>query len=454
MNKNGIILILTFIFFWIIYLSLQNASIYNRTLGLFAENWKSENNEKKLLPIPYEHLENSKLIRWDVNHYKFIKDFGYNYKIAGGEFIFAYYPLFPFIWKITGLSNIGVLFLNYFLFSISIFILTKLFCVHNKIYINLVLALSLPSLIIFLIPYTEALFLMTITIGIYGFMKNKYWIYFIGFLMASMTRPCYIFLLMSFIGTEIYFFYYYKNTITLLKNLIYKITPLIIGTFLVSILQMAYGSNSIIKFIEVQKYWNHTLSIPHNLADWSQEGFAINLGIIFLIFIPILVILLQKFYIQYFVIREIRGINTYEKSNYLIILSMFYVIGLCLFIIFFQGGSLHNLFRYTICSPFFFVILFASYKYIEQISMNYRVFFILTFSLLSIFVLGLANYSTMWNFSDFGIFILILTLFLWLLQDYLNQLVYKLLLYLNFTLNILWTSYLFNTYVSDGWIFA
>ncbi len=455
MNRNSIILfIATLLGFWVLFFALQNNSIYKRSLGLIAKNWENQDGERKLVKKPYDKLDNNKLIRWDAVHYQLIKNYGYSIEKAGGDYIFAFFPMFPLVWKISNLPPIGILFLNYLLFSLSILILVKLFSAKEDFCNNIILALSLPSLVIFFIPYTEAVFLFTISIGIYGFLKNKYWLYFLGFLLASLTRPCLVFLMLSFIGTEFLFFLEYKKFWLFVKNIILKVAPLIVGTGLVSIIQLLYGSKSIFKFIDVQKYWNHVLSIPHSLGDWSHEGYGINVGVIFIIVIPLLIILLKIFYNQFFKPKTTNSIIIPIKENYLIILSIFYLIGITLFIIFFQGGSLHNLFRYTLNTPFFFILMFSSYKLIKHIPKNYKLYTFSTLSILSILVMGFASYSSKWNFSDFGFFLLISTMFLWLFQENSSNPYYKRGLYLNLFLNVLWSTYLFNSYIIDGWIFA
>lgn len=454
MNRKSIILFIVFLIgFWILFFVLQKTAIYNRTLGLVAKTWDNQNGERKLVHKPYEQVDNNKMIRWDAVHYQLIKNYGYDLEKSGGDYIFAFFPLFPTIWKISYLSPIGVLFLNYLLFSIAIFVLVRLLSDKKDIYNNILLALSLPSLIIFLIPYTEATFLIALSIGVYGFLKNKYWIFFIGFLLASFTRPCFVFLTLSIIGTEFLFFLNYKKIVLFIKNVTLRIAPLVIGTGIVSVIQLLSGSKSIFTFLNVQKYWNHVLSIPHQLRDWSHEGYGIHIGI-FIIIIPLTIFLAKQFYDQLINIKK--SDNKINQSNefYLTILSAFYLIGTTIFIIFFQGGDLHGLFRYTLNTPFFFILLFGSFGLVKKTSFKSRLYSILTLSALSIFVMGYASYSSRWNFSDLGFFILLFTIALWLFQDKSSSRYYKLALYLNFCLNILWTTYMFNSYIIDGWIFA
>ena len=454
--KTIIILqLILFAFFWLFFGGLQNPKIYKNSLGLISNNWQNDNGERKLVERPYEKLTHDNYIQWDGKHYFRIKNSGYNIEKAGGDYIFAFFPLFPLILKVINLPTIGILFVNYLFYSISILILLKLLSRSENYVINLIISLCLPSVIIFLIPYSEATFMLMIIIGIFGFMKKKYWIFFIGFLLASLTRPTFVFLLLSIIGTEFFFFVIHKNIKKGFMNSFLKTAPLLLGTLIVSLIQYSQGSGSLSKFIVVQKYWDHVFSIPHSLRDWSHESFSVNIGVIFLIFIPLLIILLQLFYNQFKTTgNKIQILDYNSPTDYLLILSILYIIGISLFIIFFQGGSLHNLFRYTISSPFFYILLFTSFDYIRHFAVNLRIYIVSTLALSSFFILGLVDYSKYWNFSDFGYFVLLATILFWLFQDLQSRIIYKTGLIVLVILNIIWTTYLFNTYIINGWIFA
>lgn len=443
--------------FWIFFFSFQNATFYNATLGKISQNWTNINGERKLIQTHYTTVTNSKLIRWDACHYHLIKEKGYDIQAAGGDYIFAFFPLFPLVWKISHLPPLGMFFFNYSLFVFSIGLLLKLFSHSTNQKNNIMLSLTFPSLVIFLIPYTEATFLFATTIGVYGFLKNKYWLFFLGLFLASITRPAYTFLFLSFIGTEFFFFIRKREIVNAIKNCFKMVLPLLAGTFFVSILHLFNGSKRVFKFIEVQKYWDNTLSIPHKLHDWSHEGFGINIGILFLVFLPIAFALFALFRQQFKKNNSFQNqliISIGYKQFYLVILSIIYLIGATLFIIFFRGGSLNCLFRFTLCTPFFFILLFGGFNLLKgiQTSVRFSVFLGLTIS--SIILLYSAAYSAEWNFSDTGIFILILSILFWLFQDFSTSMIYKVGLYFTVFFNLIWTTYLFNMYLNDGWIFA
>ncbi len=454
MKKIILIQALVLCGFWIIYFSFQHYSFYHHTLGKFSDNWQNTDGNRVLADVPYTNPDNINIVQWDAKHYQLIKDYGYDTEKAGGDYIYAFFPLFPAIWKASLLPPLGIFFLNYIFFSISILLLLKLFSGNQSYVRDAILSLSLPGLIIFMIPYTEATYLLMVTIGIWGFAKHKYWIFFIGFFLAALSRPSFTFLLLSILGVEFFFLLNHKSITTFLKNAVLRTLPLICGTALVSVIQFAQGSKTIFKFIQVQKYWENILSVPHNIKDWSHEGFGINLGIILLILAPLLILVMQLLFKQ---LRKDspRTILNYESpADYLMLLSILYLIGNTLFVLLFRGGSLNCLFRFTICSPFVFILLYHGFKYIKDISLSVRSFVIFTFAVIGVLMLGLIDYSTFWNFSDFGMFILIATLMLWIYQDLSQNRLYRIAMYVILFGNCIWTTYLFNMYIVDGWIFA
>lgn len=455
MRKVIIIQAAILICFWLVFLILQNPTVYNNTLGLVANNWHNENGERTLTHTPYEKLTNNNYIQWDGNHYYEIRNHGYDIEKAGGDYIYAFFPLFPFIWKISFLPPVGVLFLNYLFFSISILILLKLFSENKNYMQNLIISLCMPSLIIYFIPYTEATFMFMASIGIYGFVKNKYWLFFMGFCLVALTRPSFSILLVSIVCTDFFYYFRHKQISTLLRNTTLRILPLIVGTIIMSLIQLFQNSGSLFKFIESQKYWTRIFAIPHKLNDWSHESFAIDIGVIFILFVSLITLLVILFNKQLTQKEETIAILEYKNPrSYLSLLSIIYVIGNVLFILFFQGGNLHSLFRYCLCSPFFFLLLYTSFNYINHVQLNFRFFVISTLSLVSLFVLGLAEYSPYWNFSDLGIFIFIGATCFWIFQDLQSNIFYKIGVVLLLLINIVWTTYLFNTYIIDGWLYA
>jgi hypothetical protein len=453
MKYNILTLLGFFIAFWGAFLLLQNSTIYHNSLGKIADNWVNHEGERQLVNTPFQQVNHSNYLQWDGVHYHIIKEYGYDIEKAGSDYIFAFFPFFPFLWKVTALPPIGVLFMNYFLFAIASLILMKTFETDTNSKINLLLIIvSIPTMAVFLIPYTEATFLITAAIGLYGIVKNKYWLFFIGFFLCALTKPSYTFLFLAILATEILFLMPHKKVSLFVRNIFLRSLPLIIGTIAVSSLQSSFKGGSSTKFVEVQKYWNHVFSLPNGLRDWSQEGFGISLGIIFLIIIPLITVLIKIIYTQFF--SDNSNSLRYTRKNYVLVVSTLYLIGIFLFIVFFQGGSLHGLSRYILCNPFFFVLVFCAFSHLKKRAKSIRLKYFILLTSLSIVTMGVAGYSSGLNFSDFGLFLLISVSYLWYFQDESHLKRYKITFVCTIFSNVIWTAYLFNMYISNGWIYT
>ncbi|MCL2290571.1 MAG: hypothetical protein FWC34_07715 [Bacteroidetes bacterium] len=453
MKKNILILGLTVIAFIAIYVAMTNNRIYQNTLGRIIAPYERNNNWEQLHPMTtYQKFSSQDLIQWDVVHYYQISRHGYDIEAAGGDYIFAFFPLQSAIIKIFHLSPLAVSILSFILFSLSILMLCRLFSDPNKQQMNLLIYLTFPFLVVFLIPQNEALYMFLLTLAIYGFMKKNYGFFFIGVFLAALTRHSSV-LLGAFLCTEFFFIVKERQFVNTLKNTALRILPIILGTLCVSLIQLYYKSGSIFKFMEVQKNWGQKFGMPHFLRDWSYEGFSINIGVICLIFIPLFVILSQLFFQQLLQKKNKPVFTSNNPQHYLYILSTICIIGNTLLVIFFRGGSLHDLFRYSLCNPFFIVLLFGTFKYIDRTPLSYKVFSFATLSLFAIFTLALTPFSTYWHFTDTGLLLMISAMGLWLFQEYYSQRWYKFVLYGTLLLNIVWTTFLFNTFLTGRTMF-
>ena len=455
MKKIILILGLTMIAFIAIYGIMQNNRIYQNSLGRVIAPYEKNNNWEQTQPMTtYKKFSSQNLIQWDVVHYYQISNHGYDIEKAGGDYIFAFFPLFPAVIKILHLSPLMACILNFILFSLSILILCKLFSVPDKWQMNVLIYLTFPFLVVFLIPQNEALYMFVLTLAIYGFMKNRYWLFFLGMFLAALTRPSFSILLGAFLCTEFFFMVKEKHIINTLKNTLLRILPLILGMICVSLIQWYYlSSGAFFKFVDVQKQWGGHFGLPHFLRDWSYEGFSINIGVICLLFMPLFVLFFQLFFQQFSKKRNASVFSSSKPQHYLLIFSIIYILGHASFCLLFSGGGLQGLFRFCLCNPFFIILLLSAFKYIEKIPLSYKLFSFVTFSGFAGFTLAVTPFSTYWHFSDLGLFLMIFAVGLWLFQDYYSKRLYKFSLYSTLFLNIVWTTFLFNTFITGRTLF-
>ena len=442
---------------------LQHPIVYNSTLKKITHTYVRdavirENVWKVDQPYYYRDLHNSS--RWDAAHYLGIRD---NY-YEGNDFKYAFFPLFPLIWKISHLDILRVRLLNFLLFGISILILSGVFLNKQTTtllerYIVLTLSVVVPPIVMYYLPYAEATFAVTFALAVYGLIKNKYWLFFISMVLFAMSRPVFMIVGLSFVAVDIFYFIKHRNVIHFLKELSLKLLPLLLGTFIV--FYMYYlSSGSFFMYFDSLKGWNMTFSIPKALSDWSIEGFGMNVFARFFLVLPSISILVNDF------IRMMRSHKTPEPPSvfkgdinfireYFFHNSIAYFWGVFLFVIFFQGGSLNGLHRYVITSPFFCIFIYHAYEYTKQVQLNkFLVVFILLF-IASVFLLtGVPHFEPELNFYDSGFFCLLLTLIYFFTFRFMNNFLKIGLLLLLISYNILWITFLYNIFLCDGPIYT
>jgi hypothetical protein len=436
------------------FLALQKGKVYFNTLGTISQNYYcledgTVGKERKV----YEKITNENTIHWDAVHYYAIKTEGYS---ADKDYHCAFFPLFPFIWKLSMLSPANVIFLNFTLFTVGLLLLAYLF---KKKWENILLILSFPMFVVYLIPYTEATFFFMFSLAVWGYWKDKYWLFFVAMILTSLCRNTLLVFLPAILCAEILFFIKERKIRQSLVRLSLGILPALIGTALVSIIQYSYGINAALKFLEVQKYWNHSFSLPNlmNLRDWSYESFVINVPSLIMIGIPLVSYLICIILKQFNIIKKdiaFLSFSSTNKSDYLNFVLMFCCLAVFSSILFFEHGNLHGLSRYLLCSPYFVLLLFINHEKLLSFSMVKRFVSFAILALCSLIILAYCRYHGGFSFHYLGYIIFVGVLALYLFKDTNRKLIYNLFMIGIFLLNILWTTYLFNIYLCNGWIYT
>ena len=446
--KKAVIIIVSSVFmFFLLHKILQFESVLTNNL----KNYENIDNVITKVKKPYSKISNENLIHWDAVHYHLISKKGYD---ADRVYLFAFFPLFPFLWKLTMLSPLGISILNYLLFSISVFLLCQQLKIGKNIWFLLFL-INMPFVAPFIIPYTESLFFLSITIAIIGYLKGNYWLYFIGALLTAMTRSAITIIVLSVLATEFLYILKNKNLKLTVKRFIYLVLPLLIGTFGVLLYQKVSGAESLFTYVDAIKTWDRKLSISNGLSDWSHEGFGLNVATIFFV-VPLSIYIVSENIRAVFYPNERMCIlnKKNNKEQYLLLLSAVYTIGMFLTNILFQGGSINGLFRYVLCTPFFFVQLIYVIKQARNFNTNSKFLFFLFASFAGVFTMTMPAYSASWGFSDLGFILLILSLALLVFGRVPERKLAYFFPIVLFILNVFWNTFMFNMYLCNGWIFT
>ena len=450
--------LLCFLLFWGVFSALQNQTFFENTLGTVAHSYERTDTKTGFKisdnPTPYVAVTQEKYLRWDAEIFSFIRDRNYVFeKEFRGEVRSAFFALFPFIWKTTGLSPRGVSALNYFIFILSMALLFA--CLKPKPSIKnkskwpfFIALITLPTTIVYHIPYSESLFMLCMTVVVIGVLKEKYGMYFFGALLLAMVRPATVFVLISLLAIEAFRFVSKRDSNVLIKNSILRGAPFVLGYLLVFFIQWT-TSGSWTSFFDAHLMWASGLPENTGITDWSVEGYGMNVFSIFLIAIPACVLSGK-------IIWENRG-NKMEKRDYVLLCSLLYISGILIFTILTSNGNIHSLFRFIMASPLFYIaaiLLFYDFEKLKPTSIKLNTIFIaLCISMLA-FVALVSYGGNVFQFKFLGMLLLMgYTLFA-INYKRLHR-PFRVVVFCALTLtSTVWNTYLLNMMFCNGWTFT
>ena len=443
------------------YTTLQNETIYRLVSGSVKTYDVTQHDdgskEVYLVKRPFNKVENQNLLHWDAFMYHELAQYLYDPSILWVGY-FAMFPLFPLLWRATHLSPIGISLLNYALFIVGLLLLLKAFRQRNPLTsarhlaITCMLLLCMPYMVIFLIPYSEALFFVCIALGLYGLLQDRYWLYFIGFMLGCMTRAAGSILLVAWVIVDVLAALHTRQPFKdLLLNLAKHLTPVLVGVGAVMLFQHVRGAEHWFEFAMAQQYWGKELSLPTwPLTDWSNESLCVSKPLLLILFIPAL---------AWLAVSLIRGIHAYASSterkqpitfdswSLVRTLSVLFFVGNIVLALLTQKGCMFSQARLLTCTPFFFFLLIDIYH-------SRHVGWWRWVMALFVVVATIMCREMIFHLASAGCALVILLTVLVFFGRVMNRHIRRILLALTLALNIFWTAYLFNCFLSGGWIFT
>lgn len=389
--------------------------------------------------IPSEKL----LIQWDAGWYKSIIENGYQFKkeIQSNT---GFFPLFPSIWGVLGLSNIGVSTLNYLLFLVGVTLIVKTIPKIKKEII--LISLSLPSLFFMFVPYSEAVFFLTASLYFLGNHYSNLYLKAIALLLSSLARPTIFFFLPAIIFSE----FLSKDMVSKKVKSITILTLIIfIGTF-TSFYIVGYNSGNLFAYSDSQiNNWDHSFSIPNfPLTTW--RGYRILWLDFFGLWVVISSLIGSIIYFIRFLKQQIN-----KNINKNLLLSLSYLSMILVYILFFHPKeestgltSILSLNRYVFCSPFVFYLLFYFFT-----NRDFKVNVVLIYSLaISLLLIGVP-YSVIEGLDYLYSIIFALFLILFIGLQLLPKLKSKPLICFGvYVFNCGIQIYLFQSFLKGNWI--
>lgn len=302
---------------------------------------------------------NNDLVRFDASWYKSLAEKGYEY------FDFAnsnsgFYPLFSFIWRITGLSPWGISFVNIFFLACGFALFTSLYKLTAQ---EKFIWLSIPSMYFCFIPYTESLFILLGSLVFFGIVRQNKWLTWTGLFLLSLSRPVALTLIPAFLFTELIMGNRNEWYLALVSAVKKYVWPLLAGTALFIWYQHHITGVWFAYFIQQSKFWAHEFSWPKFPLGslFGPKLLWLDALAMFLCFMSLAVLIKKG--LQWLIKNE-------PATDKLLLLSYNYFTGILLATLFFNpkwGILTTNVFdvhRYIFVSPFFWIFL---YRYTSNI---------------------------------------------------------------------------------------
>ena len=202
--------------------------------------------------------DETNLLNWDAKWYYLIMKRGYIF-VPSRTCNLAFFPLFPYIWKLTMLSPPLISLFNFIIFLISYYYLIKRFSISLPF---VLFTLSFPSFIFFALPYSEATFFAFSLLIVVGFLEKNEKMLVLGFFVTSLIRSVSIVFIPAIIISEILSKNLHKSSI---KEKLIRVLPKVLASLtglLSSALIQGIQTGKWFYFFEIQQFWRRTWLFP------------------------------------------------------------------------------------------------------------------------------------------------------------------------------------------------
>ena len=457
--------LIIFSLFYSVFFLFQSGSVYDATLGKVTHTYQNIHGDIQMVNKPFTELTENSLNTWDASYYDYIRQNGYRIteeRARAESHAYAFFPLFPLIWKFSGFNFRMISILNFVFFSIGLLILYRLFLRENSSNnkILLLIAFLFPSTVVFHIPYSEATMFICMSLAIAGIMRSNYRLYFIGAFLAANARSAVLIPIMSFLVLEFFLFLLRRTTLRIFIIDMFKcILPLFLGIISTALYQF-YFTGSFTSFLSAQQKWGRHFSLPAGISDWSMEGFAISAGAVFFVLLPAILFCWRRF-VSIRAQEKSSGVfhfDTAAKHDYLFCLSAIYLTACFLFALFFQDGSINSLQRYMLATPFFYIFFFLLPGYAQTIR-NKVIIIAGLIILITGYVIttwAMNSHDWKWNFSmsGFAIMFLLMAASLFFSRRRFHQITGITVISILVLISLTFQAYLFNQFLCEGWMFV
>jgi hypothetical protein len=301
-----------------------------------------------LLDNPYS---DKTVATWDAGWYASIRDVGYSAN-PGGQSNVAFFPLFPYTWRVLGLSYLGISLVNIAVLMLGAVWLSRTLGLRRW---QLLLLLSMPPLFFGAVPYSEALSFLFGAILLRGLHRRQLGFTLLGLLGCCLTRSATMIFIPAFILSELLACTSRADLPRLVGGLAAGL--LVIAGAMAGVLYMHFlVTGSFWEFFEAQKQWGHEFHWPLPSRIRSSAGIPV-LGLDLLALLASCLSVLTGLWLG---VRWLRGwwqAQPPVAPSRAVVFSLVYCGGVIAAVVVYQSGDLANSSRYVLATPYFALLV-------------------------------------------------------------------------------------------------
>ncbi|WP_345213292.1 hypothetical protein [Mucilaginibacter gynuensis] len=323
------------------------------------------------------------VLQFDAKYYLSIRNNGYTFLPEQGCSL-AFFPLFPYVWKITVLQPLGISIFNSLLFYVSFYLLI---C-RKQISPGIILILiSAPSFVFFMLPYSEAFFFFFGTLLLNGLEKKNKLLTIIGIFGCSLVKPVTVLFVPAILLCELII----NNKLEKIqwRYTLLQIFTALAGLFFATTVQAIQTGKWFYSFT-IQKYWNRHWLIPKFPLTTFDSPRVLGIdAVAFTIGILALLVSVK------WIIQCVFGNSEDEKeiqSNPQVVFSTLFICGTMLLDVLFtfnisDSTNIWSLNRHLFCNPFF--ICFTIWLLTEKRNSKLDILLFVLTATIGFFITGL-----------------------------------------------------------------
>lgn len=282
------------------------------------------------------------LLNWDATHYASLMIQGYDYIRT------AFFPLFPLIWHLLPLNDVGISIFNGVVFIVAFAWLAS----EYKIKLHLILLIAAtPVFVFFFLPYSESIFFSGSALLLVGYRKDRYkWVY-TGILICSLTRPTATVFIPALILTE---WLTRKSQREALKKILLSSIFALAGMIAALYIQQVHTGNWFDFFKVQSEIWDNNPGIPSlPLRSWAGLFITIVDGTALFVALAAGWLIIKWLKPQF---KQLA--NMHLETDKSLLFSLWYLFGMGLLVLLLRDGQLFSLNRFVFATAFFILAAF------------------------------------------------------------------------------------------------